>query len=92
MNHPEAEQVRPSAFYKRRTGQLRAEAEEVKHRTANHTLLLVILALLCCFALYKGIFTKQRSVLWLAAAAVPLPRGLSSDATDCITAPYNSAV
>jgi len=71
MDLPEAEQVRPSTFYHRRTGELRAAADEIKNRITNHTLLLAVLALLGCFALYKGIFAKQRSLLWLAAAAVP---------------------
>lgn len=71
MSLTEPEQSRPSAFYNRRTGELRAAADEIKNRVANHTLLLIVLALVCCFALYKGIFAKQRSVLWLAAAVVP---------------------
>jgi hypothetical protein len=71
VNFTEAEQVCPSAFYDRRARELRAAAEEIKNRIATHTLLLVVLALLCCFALYKGIFAKQRSLLWLAVGVVP---------------------
>jgi hypothetical protein len=56
----EAGQVCPSAFYDRRARELRAAAEEIRNRIATHALLLVVLALLCCFALYQEIFAKQR--------------------------------
>ena len=65
------ELVRPSAFYERRKDELRTEVGETKARISKHTLTLVVLALVVSFLLYRAIFVKQRSLLWVGLPVIP---------------------
>ena len=69
MSYLEAESLSPTEFYARRSVELRVAADESAVRYSRHTLILAILGLLGCLALYQSVFAK-RWPLWTAIPVV----------------------
>jgi len=69
MSYLEAESLSPTEFYARRSVELRVAADESAVRYSRHTLILAILGLLGCLALFQSVFAK-RWPLWTAIPVV----------------------